>query len=530
MIKICIDAGHYGKYNRSPVVPAYYESDMTWKLSNLQKKFLEEYENVKVILTRSNKDKDLDLYSRGAASKGCDLFISNHSNACGTESVDRVEVYHLVNDTTTNIDERSKAIAGALALVITDVMGVTQPCKVLSRQYGGDRNKDGLMNDNYYGVLHGARMVGTPGLLVEHSYHTNTRMSKWMLDDNNLAKLAKAEADTLAKYFGLVKKESVKGTQAISFSEVDSSTLIHNLGPLFKEDHKNTGVLASVSMAQFLLESAYGKSELAQKANNCFGMKEKLSGNTWPGSTWNGDIYTKITSEFENGQYKEIKANFRKYACIEDSIADHSAYLLGAMNGDKKRYEGLKGCEDHAKALQIIKDGGYATAPTYVENLLNVIDKWDLKQYDYKKTSEVDDTGYPRVPFEVKVIVDDLNYRAYPSMQGAIRGQTKKGVFTIVQLSGDWGRLRSGAGWIYLANPAYCEIITKDEVPFTVRVMINNLEIYKGPGTDYLRNAGFTGIGTFTIMEVQSGKGSNTGWGRLKSGAGWINLDHTMRI
>ena len=360
MIKICIDAGHYGKYNHSPVVPAYYESDMTWKLSNLQKKFLEEYSNVEVILTRTNKDKDLDLYSRGAASKGCDLFISNHSTACGTESVDRVEVYHLVNDTTTGIDEKSKAIGGALALAITDAMGVSQPCRVLSRQYGGDRNKDGLMNDNYYGVLHGARMVGTPGLLIEHSYHTNTKMAKWMLDDNNLAKLAKAEVETLAKYFGLVKKESVNDAPSISF-------------------------------------------------NN-------------------------------------------------------------------------------------------------------------------------DDSAYPRVPFEVKVLVDDLNYRAYPSMQGAIRGQTKKGVFTIIQLSGDWGRLRSGAGWIYLANPEYCEIVRSNEVPFVVRVMINNLEIYKGPGTDYLRNPGYTGIGTFTIVEVREGKGSDTGWGRLKSGAGWIALDHTMKI
>ena len=58
MIKICLDAGHRGKYNRSPGVRAYYESDMAWKLHLLQKKFLEEYEGVTVITTRMNQETD----------------------------------------------------------------------------------------------------------------------------------------------------------------------------------------------------------------------------------------------------------------------------------------------------------------------------------------------------------------------------------------------------------------------------------------------------------------------------------------
>ena len=59
----------------------------------------------------------------------------------------------------------------------------------------------------------------------------------------------------------------------------------------------------------------------------------------------------------------------------------------------------------------------------------------------------------------VKVIVDDLNYRSEPSMDGKILGQTGKGVFTIVEVSNGWGKLKSGAGWIYLKNPKYCTVI-----------------------------------------------------------------------
>ena len=118
-------------------------------------------------------------------------------------------------------------------------------------------------------------------------------------------------------------------------------------------------------------------------------MKKSLSGNTWAGSSWDGkSVYTKKTQEDDGtGKLYTITADFRKYPCVEDSIADHSAYLLGAMNGSKQRYAGLKGCTDYKKAVQIIKDGGYATSTTYVTNLCNIIERWNLTQYDVKEAS-----------------------------------------------------------------------------------------------------------------------------------------------
>lgn len=74
-VKVCLDAGHYGKYNRSPAVSSYYESDMTWKLHNYLKKELESF-GIVVVTTRTNQNTDRALYERGAASKGCNLFIS----------------------------------------------------------------------------------------------------------------------------------------------------------------------------------------------------------------------------------------------------------------------------------------------------------------------------------------------------------------------------------------------------------------------------------------------------------------------
>lgn len=134
---------------------------------------------------------------------------------------------------------------------------------------------------------------------------------------------------------------------------------------------------------------------------------------------------------------------------------------------------------------------------------------------------------YPKVPFSVHVVIDDLNYRSEPSMEGTVKGQTGKGIFTIVEVKDGWGKLKSGAGWIWLGNKSYCTIVSTD---FEVKVDIDNLNIRTGPGTNYTKTGEKTGKGVFTITEVKAGTGSEAGWGRLKSGAGWISLDYAKRL
>lgn len=89
---------------------------------------------------------------------------------------------------------------------------------------------------------------------------------------------------------------SSTGTQAKEFLDLTGQQASDKIGELCMADMQRSGILASVSAAQFILESGYGKSELAQNANNCFGMKCSLSGNTWAGSVWDGKSkYTKKT-------------------------------------------------------------------------------------------------------------------------------------------------------------------------------------------------------------------------------------------
>ena len=70
----------------------------------------------------------------------------------------------------------------------------------------------------------------------------------------------------------------------------------------------------------------------------------------------------------------------------------------------------------------------------------------------------------------------------------------------------------------------------KDTKSYRVEVTIPNLNIRKGPGTNYAVTGKFTGKGVFTIVDESKGKGSDRGWGKLKSGAGWISLDFATKI
>ena len=65
---------------------------------------------------------------------------------------------------------------------------------------------------------------------------------------------------------------------------------------------------------------------------------------------------------------------------------------------------------------------------------------------------------------------------------------------------------------------------------FLVGVDISDLNIRKGPGTDFGKVGRYNGKGNFTIVEVRTGKGAKDGWGKLKSGAGWISLDYCKRV
>lgn len=134
------------------------------------------------------------------------------------------------------------------------------------------------------------------------------------------------------------------------------------------KSQRQTGVPASVTMAQAALESGWGKSGLSQQANNFFGIK----GRGPAGSV------TMPTKEFLNGKWVTVNAPFRKYNSPSESFADHGKFLR-----ENRRYANAFNHTDNARQFaREIHKAGYATDPAYSQKLINMIEKYGLERFD----------------------------------------------------------------------------------------------------------------------------------------------------
>lgn len=141
-------------------------------------------------------------------------------------------------------------------------------------------------------------------------------------------------------------------------------------------DMRASGILASQTAAQALIESNHGDSGLTTKANNLFGIK----------GAYNGQSVTMMTTEYYNGVKHRVQQPFRKYPSWQESVNDHSA-----MFNRMSRYANLRNCQDYEEACLNVQKDGYATAidpktgkPNYGSTLMAPIRKYKLWMWDYE--------------------------------------------------------------------------------------------------------------------------------------------------
>lgn len=232
----------------------------------------------------------------------------------------------------------------------------------------GYRNRGVKERPNLYVLKH----TKAPALLVECCF----------VDDPEDIAIYNADRMAAAIVAGITGQAAETTADAARLAAMSREEFVEYIGRMAAADMQTSGILASVTAAQSILESGYGKSELALQALNLGGMKAELSGNTWA-SAWDGRVYIKDTAEQrEDGSYYTITAAFRSYPSVAAYLADHSAYLAGARAGSDLRYAGVVGCRDYRQAFQILKDGGYATSLEYVGKLCAVVERWNLTRFD----------------------------------------------------------------------------------------------------------------------------------------------------
>lgn len=356
MVKIMIDPGHGGgsAHNRGfkqvDNLPYCNEGDCNYIYAkDFLKPALERY-GFKVDMTRSDIWQNPSLKTRGFMARNYDLLLSVHSNAAGG-NVRGVEVWD-----STNPKESCKTLGDKICAYVSISLGTP------NRGTKYRRNNNG---SNYYGILRLG--YAKKNMIVEHVFHDNLQDAT--VYRKNLDKTANAVARAIAEFYGLVEKTRDVKTPPVELTE---EKFIQSIVDSLRCQKLN--ILPSVTIAQAILESNWGKSSLAREAKNLFGIKASKD--------WTGEVYKKQTKEQKpTGEVYTITADFRKYGSYLESIKDHDKFFVSTP-WRVQNYKQVLEAKNYKTQALALRECGYATDLNYGHKLIQLIERLGLQQYD----------------------------------------------------------------------------------------------------------------------------------------------------
>lgn len=169
----------------------------------------------------------------------------------------------------------------------------------------------------------------------------------------------------------LSSRENVQQAQVAV--EIDQEqAFIDKISAYAKVLQSEYGVLPSISIAQAILESNWGNSELSEKYNNFYGIKGSEEANT----------VLMNTKEFVDEEWIEINGRFRIYESWQDSMNAHTKLFVEGTTWNPQQYAAVLAADNYRDAAFALQASGYATDPTYPEKLIELIQQYKLDQFD----------------------------------------------------------------------------------------------------------------------------------------------------
>lgn len=152
--------------------------------------------------------------------------------------------------------------------------------------------------------------------------------------------------------------------------DANQQNFLAQISPIAIQAYNSSGVLPSITVAQAIEESNWGQSQLASEYNNYFGIKGKGTA---------GSVSMPTTEYNAMGVPYKTTADFAKYNSLQDSVTAHSNFLM-----DNSRYQdnGFFNATDYKGQAQALVKAGYATDPSYANNLIDLIQTNHLDQLD----------------------------------------------------------------------------------------------------------------------------------------------------
>lgn len=148
---------------------------------------------------------------------------------------------------------------------------------------------------------------------------------------------------------------------------------LKQIAPSAQKLQREYGVLASVSMAQAALESNFGTSQLSATYNNLFGVKTDIT---------DGNGVNLPTLEFIDGEMVERSERFKVYSSWEESMRAHAELIYYGTSWNSEYYAAVKNGKSYQEQADGLQSAGYATDPDYATKIVEMIETWQLYNYD----------------------------------------------------------------------------------------------------------------------------------------------------
>ncbi len=149
---------------------------------------------------------------------------------------------------------------------------------------------------------------------------------------------------------------------------------IDKVAPYIQKRQKKDGILASITIAQMILESDWGKSSLASKYHNYFGVKSTSD---------DAKKTVKIdTQEYVNGQWVTVKGTFAVYKNWQESVYQHNRLFLKGTTWNKKQYKDVIHAKNYTDGTKALVKNAYATDPDYAKKIIRLVERYHLDIYD----------------------------------------------------------------------------------------------------------------------------------------------------
>lgn len=155
-------------------------------------------------------------------------------------------------------------------------------------------------------------------------------------------------------------------------TERQRQQFIKRVAPYAQQLQQRTHVLASLQIAQAILESDWGESTLASQYHNYFGVK---AGQNEPGVVLS-------TLEFIDDHYETVSARFRTYPNWQASFAAHAQLFVNGVDWNPDKYADVLAATDYRSGAAALQKDGYATDPSYTDKIIAIIEKYHLNRFD----------------------------------------------------------------------------------------------------------------------------------------------------